>query len=172
MAPVQAAMLPPKNLWREFMPQAFQRYSRLQSAAEDHIRNAIERPFGSAARHVSQLSGAPLRCSNASDDAVLGTVEKALSIARLRRVFGYHPILLVDCDPTGALSARFGVFPTPEKKTIYHAMLERGTSLKRVIRSLRHGLDLAPASRYLSAAELLLPQEAAGDVMLCNTLQL
>ena len=50
-------------------------------------------------------------------------------------------------------------------------MLERGTSLKRIIRSLRNGLDLASASRDLSAAELLLPQEAAGDVMLRNTLQ-
>ena len=79
-------MLPPKNLWREFMPQAFQRYSRLQSAAEDHIRNAIERPFGSAARHVSQLSVAHLRYPNASADAVMGIVEKALTIAGLRRV--------------------------------------------------------------------------------------
>jgi chromosome partitioning protein len=93
----------------------------------------------------------------------------SLGVALLE--LGYHPILLVDCDPTGALSASFGVFPTPEEKTIYHAMLERGTSLKRVTRSLRNGLDLAPASRDLSAAELLLPQEAAGDVMLRQTLQ-
>ena len=77
-------MLPPVNLWREFMPQTVQRYRRLPSDAEDHSMHAIERPFGSAARHVSQLSGAPLRCSNASADAVMGTIEKALTIAGLR----------------------------------------------------------------------------------------
>jgi hypothetical protein len=77
-------MLQPENLCRDFMPQAFQRYSRLQSEAEDHSRNAIERPFGSAARQVSQLSVAPLRCSNAIVDAVMGTVEKARTIAGLR----------------------------------------------------------------------------------------
>ena len=79
-------MLPPKNLWREFMPQAFPRDRRLPSDAEDPSIDALERPFGSAARHVSQLSGAYLRCSNASADAVMGTVEKALTIAGLRRV--------------------------------------------------------------------------------------
>jgi len=77
-------MLPPKNLWRDVMPQAFPRDSRLPSAAEDPSRNAIERPFESAARHVSQLSVAPLRCSNASADAVMGTVEKARTLAGLR----------------------------------------------------------------------------------------
>src|SRR5215831_12314303 len=84
LPPVEAAMLPPTNLWREFMPQAFPRDRRLPSAAEDHNMTAIERPFGSAARHVSQLSVAPLRCSNASADAVMGTVEKARTIAGLR----------------------------------------------------------------------------------------
>jgi hypothetical protein len=79
-------MLQPKNPCRDFMPQAFRRYSRLQSGAEDHIMNAISPPFGSAARQVSQLSVAHLRCSNAIVDAVMGTVEKALTIGGLRRV--------------------------------------------------------------------------------------
>ena len=77
-------MMLPQNLWREFMPQAFPRDSRLPSDAGDPSMHAIERPFGSAARHVSQLSVAPLRCSNASADAVMGTVEKARTIAGLR----------------------------------------------------------------------------------------
>jgi hypothetical protein len=78
-------MLLPTNLWREFMPQAVQRDRRLPSAAEDHSMKAIERPLGSAARHVSQLSGAPLRCANASADAGMGTVENARTLAGLRR---------------------------------------------------------------------------------------
>jgi hypothetical protein len=41
---------------------------------------------GSAARQVFQLSVAPLRCSNAMTDAVMGTIEKALTIAGLTRV--------------------------------------------------------------------------------------
>lgn len=84
---------------------------------------------------------------------------------------GYSPILLIDCDPTGALSASFGVIPAVEDKTIYHALLERGTTLRRVIRPVRDAIDLAPASRDLSAAEILLTQEAGGDAILRKTVQ-
>ena len=77
-------MVPYTNLWRDVMPQAFPRDRRLPSDAEDPSIDALERPFGSAARHVSRLSVAHLRCANASADAVVGTVEKARTVAGLR----------------------------------------------------------------------------------------
>ena len=82
-----------------------------------------------------------------------------------------RPILMVDCDPTGALSASFRSVPGDGEKTIYHALLERGTTLKRVIRPLRNGLDLAPSNRDLAAAEIILATQAGGELLLKKALE-
>lgn len=92
------------------------------------------------------------------------------SVAVALLELGQGPVLLVDCDPTGALSASFNAIPKAGEKTIYHALLERGTSLKNVIRTIRPGLDLAPANRDLAAAEIILPHEAGGDLVLKKAL--
>jgi chromosome partitioning protein len=93
------------------------------------------------------------------------------SVAASLLELGHGPVLVVDCDPTGALSAGFNAIPPDGAKTIYHALLERGTTLKDVIRTVRPGLDLAPANRDLAAAEIILPHEPGGDVILRKALR-
>ena len=103
-----------------------------------------------------------------------GGTSKTTTCASLAVAFlelGQKPILMVDCDPTGALSTSFGVTPDEGEKTIYHALLERGTSLKKVIRRVRDGLDLAPSNRDLAGAEIILATQAGGELLLRKALE-
>ena len=97
------------------------------------------------------------------------TTAASLAVALIE--LGQKPVLLIDSDHTRALSTSFGVVPGEGEKTLYEALLERGVTLKRAIRHVREGLDLVPASRDLSAAEILLSTTPGGDVMLQKALQ-
>jgi cellulose biosynthesis protein BcsQ len=88
------------------------------------------------------------------------------SLAVALHELGQKPILMVDCDPTGALSTSFGISPGQDEKTLYHALLEPTTIIKQVTRQLHPGLDLVPANRELSAAEMILPTKTGGEQLL------
>ena len=93
------------------------------------------------------------------------------SLAVALHELGQKPILMVDCDPTGALSTSFGISPGQDEKTLYHALLEPATTIKQVTRQLRPGLDLVPANRELSAAEMILPTKTGGEQLLRKKLE-
>jgi chromosome partitioning protein len=81
-------------------------------------------------------------------------------------------VLLVDFDPQGAASVGLGVNPNELDRTIYNAMMERGTSLRDVLRSTDiDGLDLVPANIDLSAAEVQLVGEVARESVLSRALR-
>lgn len=93
------------------------------------------------------------------------------SIAAAIGELGQGPVLVVDCDPTGALTTSFKVHPKPGEKTVYHALLERGTSLRSTIRKVNDRLHLVPAERDLAAAEILLIQQPGGEFALQKALR-
>lgn len=66
------------------------------------------------------------------------------------------PTLLVDLDPQAALTAAFGI--NEDLPSGIEAALLRGIALAQVIRSIRPGLDLAPATFQLHQAEMSLHQ--------------
>lgn len=79
-------------------------------------------------------------------------------------------VLLCDLDPQASLTATFGLDSTDHPKTIYHALLERGTGVTAARVPLRERLDLVPANRNLAAGEVLLLQEDDGDLYLRRAL--
>lgn len=80
-------------------------------------------------------------------------------------------VLALDLDPQAGLSSSLGVDIQNLKKTIYNAMLEEGISLEDILVKPREGLDLAPASRDLAAAEVILAQETGGEAVLSEILR-
>ncbi|GBD09775.1 Chromosome partitioning protein ParA [Candidatus Thermoflexus japonica] len=64
--------------------------------------------------------------------------------------------LLVDLDPQAALTAAFGL--NEDLSPTIEASLMKGIAIAQVIRNLRPGLDIAPASFQLNQAELSLHQ--------------
>lgn len=80
-------------------------------------------------------------------------------------------VLAVDLDPQSHLTISLGIDPNDFDRTIYHAMLQRGVKIQDVLVKVRQKLDLAPANRDLAAAEILLLQEAGGEVALAKALK-
>ena len=81
-------------------------------------------------------------------------------------------VLLIDFDPQGALSVGLGINSNVLDLTIYNLLVERGHSIREVIRHTRTpGLDLVPANIDLSAAEVQLVGEVAREQVLARILR-
>ncbi|MEU2348557.1 ParA family protein [Modestobacter sp. NPDC049651] len=80
-------------------------------------------------------------------------------------------VLLIDLDPQGALSVGLGVPAQQMDRTIYNALMERGTSLADVrVSTGVPGMDLVPSNIDLSAAEVQLVSEVAREQTLMRVL--
>ncbi len=80
-------------------------------------------------------------------------------------------VLLVDLDPQGALSVGLGVPAQHLERTVYNALMERGTTLADVrVPTDIPGLDLVPSNIDLSAAEVQLVSEVAREQTLMRKL--
>ena len=80
-------------------------------------------------------------------------------------------VLLVDLDPQGALSVGLGVPAQYLERTVYNALMERGTTLADVrVPTDIPGLDLVPSNIDLSAAEVQLVSEVAREQTLMRKL--
>ena len=99
-----------------------------------------------------------------------GGVGKTTTAASLGAALQEHGrrVLLVDLDPQASLTVTFA--DQAHQKTIYHALLEEGVAVKDTIVPVRERLSLIPSGRDLAAADLLLAQEADGDLYLRRTL--
>lgn len=79
-------------------------------------------------------------------------------------------VLAIDLDPQSHLTMNMGIDPNNLENTIYHAILQKGVSIGDILVNVRQNLDLAPVNRDLAAAEILLLQEAGGEVALAKSL--
>jgi len=68
--------------------------------------------------------------------------------------------LLIDCDPQGNASSGVGVRPRSVELSLYDAMIGRATFGEIVVRTSVAGLDLAPSTQDLVAAEIELVDAA------------
>ncbi len=81
-------------------------------------------------------------------------------------------VLLVDCDPQGALSVGLGVHPHQLERTIYNLLMERGCDIEDVIMKTNvAGMDLLPSNIDLSAAEVQLVTEVGREHALARVLR-
>jgi len=81
-------------------------------------------------------------------------------------------VLIVDFDPQGAASVGLGVNPHELDKTVYTLLMERGVSVRDVVRPTAvPGLDVLPANIDLSAAEVQLVGEVARESVLARALR-
>lgn len=78
-----------------------------------------------------------------------------------------HPVLLLDMDPQGSLTAFMGLEPDDLGKTIYDAII---SEQPLPILAGLHGMDLVPANIGLSAAELQLVNMEYREVRLQEAL--
>ncbi len=62
-------------------------------------------------------------------------------------------ILLIDMDPQGNIATWFDVAP---KKTLYHLLLEEGTSATDCVLNVRPNLDILPSTKTAAQAEIIL----------------
>ena len=81
-------------------------------------------------------------------------------------------VLLVDCDPQGALGVGLGVNPLQLDRTLYNLLMDRGVTVDDVmLKTHIPGLDLVPSNIDLSAAEVQLVGEVAREQTLLRVLQ-
>jgi len=81
-------------------------------------------------------------------------------------------VLLVDCDPQGALSVGLGVNPLQLDRTVYNLLMDRTVTIDDVmLKTHIPGLDLLPSNIDLSAAEVQLVGEVAREQVLLRALQ-
>lgn len=80
-------------------------------------------------------------------------------------------VLLLDMDPQGNAGSGLGVYPSPDEKTIYHALLQE-CGLEEVIVSTQiPGLDLAASNTQLFGAEIELVGALARETRLSRALE-
>lgn len=83
-------------------------------------------------------------------------------------------VLLIDLDAQGNLSAHFGVRvdeDEAEKTTTVYDVLRHGAALEDAIVEVKEGLDLAPASLFLSAADLELGGVIGRELLLRKAIE-
>lgn len=88
------------------------------------------------------------------------------ALAELRK-----KVLLVDCDPQGALSAALGIDANALEMTLYNVLIDSQVPLSQIIISVRPNLDLAPSNIDLSAAEVELITEMGREKVLTEALR-
>lgn len=62
-------------------------------------------------------------------------------------------VLLIDMDPQGNIATWFDVAP---KKTIYHLLIEEGTTAHDCVTNVRPNLDILPSTKTAAQAEIIL----------------
>ena len=83
-----------------------------------------------------------------------------------------RPVLLVDLDPQGALSAGLGIPHDDLDLTIYNLLVDNRTTILNAIHQTPvQGLDLVPANIDLSAAEIQLVNEVGREQTLARALR-
>jgi chromosome partitioning protein len=79
-----------------------------------------------------------------------------------------HHVLLIDIDPQASLTKFMGLVPSQLQKTVADAIInEQPLPIHEGI----HGMDLAPASRVLSGAEMQLVSAAMRDLRLKEAIE-
>lgn len=79
-----------------------------------------------------------------------------------------HRVLLVDMDPQASLTKFMGLIPKELAQTVTEAIIEE---LPLTIHEGLHGLDLAPANRMLSGAEMQLVNAPLRDFRLKQAIE-
>ena len=79
-----------------------------------------------------------------------------------------HRVLLVDMDPQASLTKFMGLIPKELAQTVTEAIIEE---LPLPIHEGLHGLDLAPANRILSGAEMQLVNASLRDFRLKQAIE-
>ncbi|MFB2878689.1 ParA family protein [Floridanema aerugineum] len=79
-----------------------------------------------------------------------------------------HRVLLIDIDPQASLTKFMGLAPSQLQKTVAHAIIDEQPL---PIHSGIHGMDLAPANRLLSGAEMQLVSAPMRDLRLKEALE-
>lgn len=79
-----------------------------------------------------------------------------------------HRVLLIDIDPQASLTKFMGLAPSQLQKTVADAIIDEQPL---PIHSGIHGMDLAPASRVLSGAEMQLVSAPMRDLRLKEALE-
>ena len=80
-------------------------------------------------------------------------------------------VLLVDCDPQGALSVGLGVNPHTLDRTVYNLLMEPDVTVDDImLKTNVPGMDLLPSNIDLSGAEVQLVGEVAREQVLARAL--
>ncbi len=79
-----------------------------------------------------------------------------------------HRVLLIDVDPQASLTKFMGLVPSELKKTVADAIIDEQPL---PIHSGIHGMDLVPANRVLSGAEMQLVSTAMRDLQLKSAVE-
>lgn len=80
-------------------------------------------------------------------------------------------VLLLDMDPQGNAGSGLGVYPSPEEKTIYHALLQECGLDEVIVSTQIPGLDLAASNTQLFGAEIELVGALARETRLSRALE-
>jgi chromosome partitioning protein len=88
----------------------------------------------------------------------VGKTTTAVNLAASVAVAG-HATLLVDCDPQANASTGVGVLPRTFERGVYDVLIGRATARQVVRPTAVKGLDVAPSTQDLVAAELELVDE-------------
>lgn len=107
---------------------------------------------------------------------IIGLFNQAGGVAKstLTQNLGYHlaqrshRVLLIDIDPQASLTKFMGLAPSQLQKTVADAIIDEQPL---PIHSGIHGMDLAPASRVLSGAEMQLVSAPMRDLRLKEALE-
>ena len=79
-----------------------------------------------------------------------------------------HRVLLIDMDPQASLTKFMGLIPKELEETVADAIIDQ---LPLPIQTNIHGVDLAPANRLLSGAEMQLVNAPLRDFRLKNAVE-
>ncbi len=80
-------------------------------------------------------------------------------------------VLLLDMDPQGNAGSGLGVYPSPDDKTIYHALLQECGLADVIVSTQIPGLDLAASNTQLFGAEIELVGAFARETRLTRALE-
>ena len=113
---------------------------------------------------------------NSQSSRIISLFNQAGGVAKttLTQNFGYHlaqrqhRVLLIDMDPQASLTKFMGLIPKELDKTVTDAIIEE---LPLPIQSGIYGMDLAPANRLLSGAEMQLVNTPLRDFRLKEAIE-
>jgi chromosome partitioning protein len=113
---------------------------------------------------------------NSQPTRIIALFNQAGGVAKttLTQNLGYHlaqrqhRVLLVDMDPQASLTKFMGLIPKELDKSVAEAIIEE---LPLPIHEAIHGMDLAPANRVLSGAEMQLVNTPLRDFRLKEALE-